>query len=111
MKKQPGIPTAIPCLTPPKGLKLAALSAVSFKKISLSTPALRKAVMRHARSSLLTAVTLTTLFGCGNSTDTPVKPVQTPPPAVKIAQPLMQEVTEWDEYTGRIEAINSVDVR
>ncbi|MGZ8153624.1 MAG: efflux RND transporter periplasmic adaptor subunit, partial [Methylovulum sp.] len=67
--------------------------------------------MRHARSSLLTAVTLTTLFGCGNSTDAPVKTVQAPPPAVKIAQPLMQEVTEWDEYTGRIEAINSVDVR
>jgi membrane fusion protein, multidrug efflux system len=31
--------------------------------------------------------------------------------AVKIAQPLSQEVTEWDEYTGRVEAISSVDVR
>ncbi len=33
------------------------------------------------------------------------------PPHVKIAQPLSQEVTEWDEYTGRIEAVSSVDIR
>ncbi len=34
-----------------------------------------------------------------------------PPPHVKITQPLAQEVTEWDEYTGRIEAVSSVDIR
>lgn len=32
-------------------------------------------------------------------------------PAVKVAQPVVQEVTEWDEYTGRIEAVNAVDIR
>jgi len=30
---------------------------------------------------------------------------------VKVAQALIQEVTEWDEYTGRIEAIEAVEVR
>ncbi len=40
--------------------------------------------------------------------DSPALP---PPPHVKIAQPLSQEVTEWDEYTGRIEAVSSVDIR
>jgi len=40
--------------------------------------------------------------------DSPALP---PPPHVKIAQPLAQEVTEWDEYTGRIEAVSSVDIR
>ena len=34
-----------------------------------------------------------------------------PTASVKIAQPLAQDVTEWDEYTGRIEAVSSVDVR
>ncbi|MDT4328686.1 efflux RND transporter periplasmic adaptor subunit [Methylomonas sp. MED-D] len=34
-----------------------------------------------------------------------------PPAAVKAAQPLAQSVTEWDEYTGRVEAISSVEVR
>ena len=35
----------------------------------------------------------------------------TPSPNVKIAQPMSQEVIEWDEYTGRIEAVSSVDIR
>lgn len=36
---------------------------------------------------------------------------QLPPPAVKIAQPLSRTVTEWDDYTGRVEAVQHVDVR
>ncbi len=47
--------------------------------------------------------------GCDNQ---PHSNIQTPPPPnVKIAQPLSQEVTEWDEYTGRIDAVSSVDIR
>lgn len=34
-----------------------------------------------------------------------------PPPKVKVAYPLHREVSEWDEFTGRIEAVDSVDVR
>jgi len=34
-----------------------------------------------------------------------------PPPAVTVAPPLMQRITEWDEFTGRFEATQSVDVR
>jgi multidrug efflux system membrane fusion protein len=58
---------------------------------------------------LLAAVTLMAMIGCGSHDDSGSK--QGPLPNVKIAQPLSQEVTEWDEYTGRIEAVNSVDVR
>lgn len=58
---------------------------------------------------LLVAVcAMTLLAGC----DKPAN--QEPPrsePNVKIAQPLAQEITEWDEYTGRIEAIDDVEVR
>lgn len=51
------------------------------------------------------------MLGCENH-DTPgPQSGQGPSPNVKIAQPLSQEVTEWDEYTGRIEAVNSVDIR
>jgi multidrug efflux system membrane fusion protein len=66
-------------------------------------------LMQRTRNGLLTAVILMTTIGCGNHDDSGSK--QTPLPNVKIAQPLSQEVTEWDEYTGRIEAVNSVDVR
>jgi len=50
-----------------------------------------------------------TVTGCGNHDGSGSQQGQSP--KVKISQPLSQEVTEWDEYTGRIEAVNSVDVR
>lgn len=34
-----------------------------------------------------------------------------PPPAVTVSVPLKQDVTEWDEYTGRFEAVEQVDIR
>src|SRR5688500_10774515 len=33
------------------------------------------------------------------------------PPKVTVATPLTYEVTDWDEYTGRLAAIDSVDGR
>src|SRR5204862_6685743 len=48
-----------------------------------------------------------TLSGCDN------KPASSGPPlpAVTVAQPLQQKITEWDEYTGRFEALATVEVR
>lgn len=54
------------------------------------------------------------LSGCDkveNSANSLAPPAGFPAPAVKIAQPLAQQVTDWDEYTGRIEAVNTVEVR
>jgi RND family efflux transporter MFP subunit len=34
-----------------------------------------------------------------------------PPPKVTVSQPVLREVVEWDEYTGRLEAVESVEVR
>ena len=39
------------------------------------------------------------------------QPVAPPPSEVSVTQPLMKEVTEWDDFTGRIEPIKSVEVR
>ena len=38
---------------------------------------------------------------------------QTPPapPPVTVAQPVERKITEWDEYTGRFEATDTVEVR
>ena len=38
-------------------------------------------------------------------------PPAPPPPAVTVAQPLQQEITDWNEYTGRLAAVESVEVR
>ncbi len=34
-----------------------------------------------------------------------------PAPAVTVASPLMQKIAQWDEYTGRFEAFENVDLR
>ena len=34
-----------------------------------------------------------------------------PPPKVTVSQPILREVVEWDEYTGRLEAVESVEIR
>lgn len=64
-----------------------------------------------SRNGLLAAFILIALIGCKNDEQSAPPPGLGPTPNVKIAQPLAQEVTEWDEYTGRIEAVNSVEVR
>jgi membrane fusion protein, multidrug efflux system len=34
-----------------------------------------------------------------------------PPPAVTVSRPLQKTITEWDEYTGRFIAVETVEVR
>lgn len=65
----------------------------------------------RVRNGLMAVVTLMALVGCGNHDDSKPQPGQGPLAKVKIALPLSQQVTEWDEYTGRIEAVSSVEVR
>ncbi len=64
--------------------------------------------------TLLITLCLLLLSGCDkpqNTSVAPVQPASPPPSKAKIAQPLSQKVTEWDEFTGRIEAVNMVEVR
>ena len=38
-------------------------------------------------------------------------PPAPPPPKVKVIQPVVRETMEWDEFTARLEAVDSVEVR
>jgi RND family efflux transporter MFP subunit len=49
------------------------------------------------------------LAACGSHTDSAPKPP--PPPEVTSARPLVKKITNWDEYTGRLAAVDAVDVR
>jgi RND family efflux transporter MFP subunit len=61
------------------------------------------------RGSLLQTVALACVaFGGCRSAQTAPAP---PPPAVVVASPLVMRLTEWDEYTGRFEPTDTVDVR
>ena len=46
--------------------------------------------------------------GCQKPAAAPVAP---PPPAVTVNQPQRHDVTEWDEYQGRMDAVDRVEVR
>jgi RND family efflux transporter MFP subunit len=57
--------------------------------------------------SLLLAAQL--LAGCDSK---PAANAAAPPaPPVTVARPLQKQITEWDEYTGRFTALESVEVR
>ena len=45
--------------------------------------------------------------GCNESTQKALPP----PLAVTVATPILKQVVEWDEYTGRTEAVESVEIR
>jgi RND family efflux transporter MFP subunit len=47
--------------------------------------------------------------GCDNQTATSAGPPPAPP--VTAARPLQKMITEWDEYTGRFTALETVEVR
>src|SRR6266511_1567431 len=47
------------------------------------------------------------LAGCGGHPSQ----IAPPPPVVTVIQPIAREVVEWDEYTGRLESPETVDVR
>jgi multidrug efflux system membrane fusion protein len=38
-------------------------------------------------------------------------PPQMPPPEVNVSMPVQKAVTEWDEYSGIVEAIDAVEIR
>jgi multidrug efflux system membrane fusion protein len=72
----------------------------------------RPGTSRYGLASLLAALLLFQLGGCGGSDRNQASaPPPMPPVPVKTAQPLQKEVVEWDEYTGRIEAVESVEIK
>lgn len=66
------------------------------------------------RTTLFALVTLITLVSsaCTETAETAdAAPAPPPPPEVDVAQPLKHQLTDWDEFTGRFEAINDVQLR
>jgi RND family efflux transporter MFP subunit len=59
---------------------------------------------------LAATTALAILAGCGEERNQSEN-APPPPPAVTVASPLVQELIEWDEFTGRFEAVEDVVVR
>jgi RND family efflux transporter MFP subunit len=63
--------------------------------------------MRHRFVPALAA--LLVLAACGGQADQ--GPAQPSAPPVTVATPLIEDVVDWDDYVGRFEAIQNVEVR
>lgn len=63
---------------------------------------------RAAPPTLLGLLALLALSAC-EETEAPL--AERPPPAVTVAHPVVREITEWDEYSGRFQAVETVEVR
>ncbi|MFL6734948.1 MAG: efflux RND transporter periplasmic adaptor subunit [Sphingomicrobium sp.] len=88
-------------------------------KVGSDAPDQRRERMRSAVAGLsrrqkiwIGIALLVVLVGIvlGRSTGTPVAATP-PPPVVTVSAPLVRQVAEWDDYSGRFEASRSVEVR
>jgi RND family efflux transporter MFP subunit len=72
--------------------------------------------MNKPLAALFIAITIAALAGCGRSDGADKKADAAkagPPPAaqVSVAAAVEREVREWDEFSGRLEAVETVEVR
>src|SRR5215470_13989494 len=65
------------------------------------------------RTSLTLAMALLTALLAGCDQGQPKQPAKqaAPPPAVSVSMPVQREIIEWDEYTGRFDATETVELR
>jgi membrane fusion protein, multidrug efflux system len=56
-------------------------------------------------------ISLLVINACNNSQDNKSNPNSQPKAQVEISQPIQREIVEWDQYTGRLQAVESVIVR
>jgi len=82
---------------------LAPLVTTVTPELDDPTMPIRRRVRRARWASLAAALVLSS---CG-----PRPAPAPPPPKVKVVQAVAREITEWDEYTARLDAIDSVEVR
>ncbi|MGY8680617.1 efflux RND transporter periplasmic adaptor subunit [Bradyrhizobium sp. UFLA05-153] len=69
-------------------------------------------VRRQSAPHPFLAVLALTIAGLLAGCDKPASQAAAPPaPSVTVAQPVKRTVTDWDEYTGRFDAVEEVQVR
>src|SRR5277367_3877072 len=64
-------------------------------------------VIKINKLIIICACVLATLAGCAKSAG----PQAPPPPQVSVAQVLEKRVKDWDEFTGRLQAVETVEIR
>lgn len=90
-------------------MKLLSIDWAPTKQLRASVPA------PFISSATLSAVVCAAVALCGlglaGCSQAPSGQPTMPLPMVKVAQPLVKTVVEWDAYTGRLEAVDLVEIR
>jgi RND family efflux transporter MFP subunit len=74
-----------------------------------SAPPGRPSARRLARTRLLPAALLAlAVVGCGRGQKAAVEPK---PTDVVVSEPVIQRIADYEEFTGRIDAVDSIDIR
>jgi RND family efflux transporter MFP subunit len=68
---------------------------------------MKKKLIQFALSGFMPVVVAALVTGCGHGAAQP----QMPPPNVTVAPVEEKNIVEWSEFTGRVEPVDSVDVR
>ena len=61
-------------------------------------------------TSILSAISAIVLTACGHSRAQSAADAAPPPPAVTVAQVIARPLHHWDELTGELQAVNTVDI-
>lgn len=89
---------------------LRALAGATLRPMNASNHPLSDRLVRGTRVALLLApIALTVVLAA--CTRTSAQQAPPPPPQVTVATVIERDVTEWDEFTGRLQAVDSVEVR
>jgi membrane fusion protein, multidrug efflux system len=67
--------------------------------------------MESRNSALLVFVLPVSFVLLQACTRASAQPSSAPPPKISVAEVVSRDVVEWDEFTGRLEAVNSVAIR
>ncbi|HKU40536.1 MAG TPA: efflux RND transporter periplasmic adaptor subunit [Polyangiales bacterium] len=61
------------------------------------------------KSTVLRLLAVVFAAACSRSQAAPA--TMPPPPQVSVAKPVVRKIQDWQDFTGRLEAVNSVDLR
>ncbi|KAF1718005.1 efflux transporter periplasmic adaptor subunit [Pseudoxanthomonas yeongjuensis] len=64
--------------------------------------------LRTTSFGVLLALSVAVIAGCSGQAAENGMP---PPPAVSVAPVLVKQISQWDDFSGRVEAVESVDLR
>ena len=67
--------------------------------------------LRRAALGLAAALLAAPIAGCDQGQPQAAPQQAAPPPTVSVSQPVQRGIVEWDEYTGRFDATQTVEIR